>query len=570
MDSTAFYNILIFLLAAVIIVPLFRQLRSSPVLGYLAAGLLIGPFGLRLIEDSHSIHVLAEFGVVFLLFKIGLELSLERLKVLRRYVFGLGVMQVASCGLIIGLIAYFLGVSPGAAIIIGGGFALSSTAFVLQLLAERKEQTTRFGLIAFAILLLQDIAVVPLLALVPLLGEQTSSLTSALLTAGGKTILALASIIIFGQLLLRPFYRIIAGTKSPELFVATTLLVVLGTSWIMQYFGLSMALGAFLAGVLLAETEYRHQVEADIRPFKGILMGLFFMAVGMSIDFVALQNEWDTILILVTSLMLGKAFVITLLCKLYGLSSRVSVRVGVLLSQGGEFGFVLFGTAMMTGLISVSLGQTLLAVITISMALTPLMVFVGQKITTYLTKREKTNLATIEHNQHELNEHVIICGFGRIGQSIAKVLSAAGMEYIALDLDHARVTKCRGKQMPVFYGDSSRLEVLNAAGASQAKAAVITLTQPSTANHVVKVLHDNFPELEIYVRSQDYRHSLQLEDRGATAVVLEAGEASLQLGTIVLDALGTGSDEVNQIVNEFRENDYEKFEDLILGYDDEG
>lgn len=554
--SEIFYDILIFLVAAVVIVPVFQRLRTSPVLGYLAAGVLVGPHGLALIRDSDAAHTLAEFGVVFLLFMIGLELSIERLRTLGRYVFGLGFLQVLLTSIIIGAVAWALGANTAAAITIGSGLALSSTAFVLQLLAERGERATPHGTVSFAILLFQDLAIVPLLLLVNLLGEGEGSflaaMTMAIAEAGGAMLL----VIVGGRLILKPIYRIIADTGSGELFVAMTLLIVLGIGWLMSLVGISMVLGAFLAGLLLSETEYRHQVEADIRPFRGILLGLFFMTVGMSIDLALIQNELLKISLLVISLMAGKALVTALLCRAFGLPIGQSVRTGLLLSQGGEFGFILFLTAGLLGILTPDTTQILLAAITLTMVATPLMAFAGSQFSAYLAQREDPSVAGVEEIEETHQNHILIAGFGRVGLTVAKIFAARGIPYVAIDMDAKRIAACRAKGMPVFYGDASQIDILNAAGARHARGAVVTIDQPEAANHIVTALHAYFPELPIFARAKDLNHSQQLEKTGATQAVPETLEASLQLGATILTALGARSDDVLGIVEGLRKDDY--------------
>ncbi|MCH8202882.1 MAG: cation:proton antiporter [Proteobacteria bacterium] len=562
------HDVLVFLVAAVVVVPVFRRLRSSPVLGYLAAGLLIGPHGLAFIRDTESAHTLAEFGVVFLLFMIGLELSFGRLRVLKRYVFGLGSLQVAVTGLLIGGIAWKLGATVEAAAIIGGGLALSSTAFVLQLLVERGERATRFGQVSFAILLLQDIAVVPLLILVTLLGQGEGSFIAAVGGATIRAVVALVLVVGIGRLILRPIYRIIAGTKSSELFVATTLLTVLGTGWLVSLGGLSMALGAFLAGLLLSETEYRHQVEADIQPFRGILLGLFFMTVGMSINIPLVGTHVGQIAALFVALLIGKSIVTAALCRGFGLPFSVSVRAGMLLSQGGEFGFILFASASALGVIPMETAQVLLAVIALTMAATPAMDYLGNRGFNFLAKQEREPVTGTDEISDDLEDHLVIAGFGRVGQTVASVLSAGGIPFVALDLDPDRVSKCRRIGLPVFFGDAGQIEVLKAAGANRAKGAVITIDQPATASRLVAALKEYAPDLEIFVRARDLSHSRQLEIAGATAVVPETIEASLQLGGIVMNAMGITPDEVAAIIDDLRQDDYEKLREIVPEHKD--
>ena len=556
-------DVLVFLIAAVVIVPTFHRLKSSPILGYLAAGILIGPHAFALIGDTKAAHGLAELGVVFLLFMIGLELSVSRLRALGSKVFGLGTLQVLITALIIGAIVQFIGLGFNAAVIIGGGLALSSTAFVLQLLNERGERATRFGLATFSILLLQDIAVVPLLILVDLMGAQSSSFLQVFGLAALKGIAAIGAVIIFGRYLLRPLYRTIASMRSVELFVATTLLVVLGMGWLMTQAGLSMELGALLAGLLLAETEYRHQIEADIRPFRGIFLGLFFMTIGMAIDIGFIVDNFGLILLVVSSLMIGKTLITALICRFFGMASSTSIRVGFALSQGGEFGFVLFGAALVLGLIPAELGQILMAVITLSMIATPLMFGVGKLLANLLRKRAEPAQDSIKDDMQDINNHVLIAGFGRVGQTVAKVLSDAGLDYVALDLDQKRVAKCREMGMSVYYGDADKIHVLEAAGAGKAVMAVITLDKPKITRRAVAALRGAYPDLPILVRARDRKHTRDLELIGATAVVSEAAESSLQLGSLALKSIDISDDDILSIIQEYREDDYDKLKAII-------
>ncbi len=562
-------EVLVFLVAAVLIVPLFRWFKSSSVLGYLAAGVLVGPHALGLIQDPDSVLLLADLGVIFLLFTIGLELSIERLKLMRHYVFGLGAAQVVVTAMLIGGIVYAAGETVETALVVGGGLALSSTAFVVQMLVERGEMITRYGRVSFSILLFQDLAIVPLLALMPLLGEPGASLAGAVGLAAVKAIVVVVAAVVIGRRVLRPLYRVIAASRLQELFVAVTLLVVLGAGWLMAQAGISMALGAFLAGLLLSETEYRHQVEADIRPFKGLLLGLFFMAVGMSIDLGLVASEWLLLLLLVAALLFLKSLLIAGLCLLFRLPKDVALRVGPLLSQGGEFGFVLVGGAMLRGFMDLDFGQLVLALIALSMAATPAMDWLGRHLSRLATPKPSPGLAPLKEESAGFAEHVIIAGFGRVGQTVARVLSACGVPYVALDLDHARVAHGRATGLPLYYGDASRVDVLEAAGIERAKAAVITIDKAQQASQAVVALHRRMPGLPVFVRSHDMSHAHQLEHEGAAAVVPETVEASLQIGGILLSAVGVSTDDVNRVMNEFRKDNYARL-DTLADTDPEG
>ena len=555
-DLPPFTDLLVFLLAPVVVVPLFRWLRCSPILGYLVAGILIGPHALGLIEESALTHTLAELGVAFLLFAIGLELSLERLRVMRRLVFGLGTLQVALSSAAIGIVARLAGADLAAAIVIGGALALSSTAFVLQLLVERGEQVARFGRTAFAILLFQDLAVVPLLAVVPVLALDQPSLIGALGLSALKAAIALGLIIAVGRLILRPVFRIVAGTRSPELFVSATLLVILGTGWLTMQGGLSLPLGAFLAGLLLSETEYRHQVEADIRAFRGLLLGLFFITVGLSMDLHVVAERWSLGLLLLASLLLGKATIIAGLCAAFRLPLADALRIGLLLAQGGEFAFVLFEAALTHHILAPATGQMLLATVAASMIVTPLLAEAGRSLAQRLGRPAAGDLHALREDALSLTDHVVVAGFGRVGQTVAKVLAAADIPYVALDLDPGRVRRCRAAGLPAFFGDASRVDVLAAAGAGRARAAVLTMDQAAAVDRAVAALHQHFPELRIFVRGHDPRHGRELARRGATAVVPEAVEASLQLGGIVLTAVGASGGEAARIIEQLRAGGY--------------
>jgi CPA2 family monovalent cation:H+ antiporter-2 len=561
-DLPPFTDLLVFLLAPVVVVPLFRWLRCSPILGYLVAGILIGPHALGLIEESALTHTLAELGVAFLLFAIGLELSLERLRVMRRLVFGLGTLQVALSSAAIGIIARLAGADLAAAIVIGGALALSSTAFVLQLLVERGEQVARFGRTAFAILLFQDLAVVPLLAVVPVLALDQPSLAGALGLSALKAAIALGLIIAVGRLILRPVFRIVAGTRSPELFVSATLLVILGTGWLTTQAGLSLPLGAFLAGLLLSETEYRHQVEADIRAFRGLLLGLFFITVGLSMDLHVVAERWSLGLLLLASLLLGKATIIAGLCAAFRLPLADALRIGLLLAQGGEFAFVLFEAALTHHVLAPATGQMLLATVAASMIVTPLLAEAGRSLAQRLGRPAAGDLHALHEGAGSLTDHVVVAGFGRVGQTVAKVLAAADIPYVALDLDPGRVRRCRAAGLPAFFGDASGVDVLAAAGAGRARAAVLTMDQAAAVDRAVAALHQHFPELRIFVRGHDPRHGRELARRGATAVVPEAVEASLQLGGIVLTAVGASGGDAARIIEQLREGGYAGLEEI--------
>ena len=558
---------IVFLVAAVVIAPLFQRLRASPVLGYLIVGILLGPFspiGVSLVERVEGIAAFAKLGVVFLLFAIGLELSIERLRSMRRLVFGMGGAQVLLCGGAIAGAALFYGLSPVAALIVGGALALSSTAMVLQILIERGEFAAREGRAAFAVLLFQDLMVVPLLVLIAALTGGGESIGVLLAIAALKAAAAVGVILVIGRWILRPLFRLIAQTKSHDIFIALALLACVGTAWATAQFGLSMVLGAFLAGLMLAGSEFRHQIAADIDPFKGLLLGLFFITVGMGVDLALVLEETPRVLALVVALLVLKAVLITGLGLAFGLSPTASLRVGLLLSAGGEFAFILLGAAAAGGALDHGLARILLVVVSVSMAITPLLAAAGKRIAvSFERRRPDDEIASLDEETADLAEHVLVAGFGRVGQTVVKLLQARQVPYIALDLDSARVAEAHRAGMPVYYGDCRREAVLVAAGARRARAAVITLDDAQAAARSVAALRQSMPDLEIFVRARDRAHAVELESLGATAGVPETLEASLQLAGRVLRAVDLPLDDVDNLIDWFRQADYAALRDVI-------
>ncbi|GHD54505.1 potassium transporter [Thalassobaculum fulvum] len=546
---------LVFLAAAVLVAPLLRRLKFSLVLGYLAAGAVIGPHALGMVDDVDATRELADIGVVFLLFAIGLELSLERLKVMRRLVFGLGAAQVAATAVLIAAAGVALGYGAATVAVVGASLALSSTAFVLQLMTERGELATRHGRAAFAVLLFQDLAVVPILVVVPLIagGGDGESIALALSIALLKALAALAVIVIAGRQLLRPLYHIIAAANAPEVFTAMTLLVVLGIGWATQMVGLSMALGAFLAGLLLSESEFRHQVEADIEPFRGILLGLFFMTVGMTVDLGLALRESLTVLGFLAGLVGLKLAVVFGLVLAFRMPFATALRTGALLAQGGEFAFVILGLADSHALISDGLSDLLFLVVAISMATTPLVVALVGRLADLLEHRQNQAMGAADHSVAELEGHVIIAGFGRVGRTVARLLDAKLVPYVALDTDAQRVREGRRAGQPVFYGDASRHEVLRRLGGERAQAVVVTLTTSGQGvDRTVAYLKARFPELPVYARARDPLHARRLEELGAEGTVLETLEASLQLGGEVLRRTGAHWRDIEELIRQLR------------------
>ncbi len=557
-------DVLIFLAAAVVAAPIFRRLRASMVLGYLVAGVAIGPDGLALIEESKTTHGLAELGVVFLLFAVGLELTIDRLRLIRWYVFGLGTLQVVVSGVVCGVLATLAGLPIEAAIVIGAALALSSTAVVLQLLSERGEMASRVGRIAIAILLLQDLAVVPFLVLTPSLAATETSLALSVPWTMLKAAVAVAAMVAIGRLVLRPLFRTIAVGQSPELFAAVTLLVLLGMSWTTWRLGLSPAIGGFLAGMLLAETEFRHQVAADIAPFRGLLLGLFFMTVGMGLDLdLAIENA-GLVAGLALTLVVGKSVITAGLCRLGRQAWGPSVHVGLMLAQGGEFGFIMFALAMAAGILAPEIGDILIATIALTMAVTPLLAALGKAADQRLRAHAARRVEDIADELSDLKDHVIVAGFGRVGQSIGKTLTAADIPYVAVEFEPSRVAEARAQGLPVFYGDATRSEMMESLGAARARAAVVIMDNAEAAERTVHQMHQRYPALHIFVRARDNRHRRRLEAAGASGIVHETYEMSLQLGGNVLRRLGTAEEKVSEIIHDHRADDYARLSDVIL------
>lgn len=549
-------EVVILLLAAVCMVGVFRVLRLSPVLGYLTGGMIIGPFGLGIIKDMETTTGIAEFGVIFLLFLIGLELSVDRLRSMRTHVFGFGGAQVIITA---GLIAWLLLSVSGdekAAVIIGGGLALSSTAIVLQVIGEQNERSSQVGRLALATLILQDLAVIPLLVLVSLLGEPHQSLVNALTEAMFNATLGMTIIFIAGYLLLRPLFRFIASLDNTDLFSATTLLVVLGVSMLSSTAGLSPALGAFVAGLLVAETEFKPQVEADILPYKGLFLGLFFMTVGMSLNIDMLLDKFLSIISLTVALMACKALIILTLCRLFGFNLSVAIHTALLLSQGSEFAFVLFSLAGAQGIIDGELTQILLVVITLSMALTPLIAQLGKNIAHTLEKYAITRPESILEETLDLSHHVIISGFGRVGHTVARLLEIENIRFVAIDIDSFLVAKERKGGVPVYYGDTTRVHVLNALGIHRARAVIITHNDTRVAQQTIMTVRDLNPDIPIITRAKNLEQVQKLEKAGADLAVAEMFETSLQLSGALLKSLGINEYEVARIIDMFRAEDY--------------
>lgn len=541
---------LIYLIAAIVTVPISKRLGFGSVLGYLIAGIVIGPYLFGWIEDPEHILHFAELGVVFLLFIIGLELQPSRLWVLRKMVFGLGSAQVLVSAAVLTAIAMLFGIGIKAALVIGLVLSLSSTAFVLQLLAEKKQLTTVYGRAAFAILLFQDLAVIPLLAILPMLGESQGG--SFGLRDFAVIVVTISGMVVGGRLLLRPVLRTAAQTGIPEIFSATALMVVIGAALLMDLAGLSMVLGAFIAGMLLADSEYRHELEADIAPFKGLLLGLFFIAVGMTVNLGLLAEQPGRIAIMVILLMVAKALVVVPLARLFGVCDRQGARnLAVVLAQGGEFAFVLFGIVAEQQIIDDSLIDQLILAVAISLLLTPITFLANDRF-------NQRNAKTDEPEYDEMeNEHnaVLIAGFGRFGQIVGRVLASRGHKFTALEIDSSQVDVVRRYGNIVYYGDASKLDLLRAAGAAHARIFALAIDDIEASVRTAETVSRHFPKLLIVARARNRRHEHRLMDLGIRHIFRETLAASLEMSVEVLTSLGFDNADAERTVKTFRDRD---------------
>ncbi|MEW8038277.1 MAG: monovalent cation:proton antiporter-2 (CPA2) family protein [Candidatus Thiodiazotropha sp.] len=563
--------ILVLLSVAVLTVTLFKRLHLPPILGYLIVGILVGPFGTGVIPSNEETRFLAEFGVVFLLFAIGLEFSLPQMIAMKGAVFGLGGSQVLITGLIIGGIAWLLGMEADAAIITGAILALSSTAIVIKQLSEQVELNSAHGRVGVSILLFQDLAVIPLLVIIPILvSNNEQGLLQPLSWALIKAAAVFALIMAVGHWALRPLFHEIARSRSAELFTLTVLLVSLAAAWLTHEAGLSLALGAFLAGMMLGETEYRHQIEADIRPFQDVLLGLFFITVGMRVDLLSLVPLLHWVLLLAIALILVKAGIILLLVRLSGRPLETAFRSGLLLAQGGEFGFVLLDLSLQSSLIAGEAGQILFAAIIISMAISPFLIRYNGRLAEKichlrLPEQDYALTQDLEHEAEGMDQHVIICGYGRIGQNLGRLLDHEGLSYVALDLDPTIVREAHEAGEPVHFGDASRTEILIAAGIERAAVVVVTLEDHTTALRILHQMQKLAADVPVLVRTRDDTHLEELEAAGAAEVMPEAVEASLMMGGQLLLLLKVPGSRIFKIMREIRENHYKLLRDFYHG-----
>ena len=565
--SEVLTQVLVFLGATCVLIPALKKARISAVMGFLIIGVAMGPHVLgRLAHDwpwlaafefeqSEPTLLLAELGIVFLLFVIGLEVSLERLWSLRRYVFGLGLLQVVLCTAAIAAAAMAFGNSFTVAAVVGLAFALSSTALVLQLLRERSQIATPVGRASFSILLMQDLMVVPILFLVAALGPGANAFGDQVGIALLTSLLSLGAIIVIGRLLLRPLFRWVAAADSREIFIAAAFLAAIGMAGAAQMAGLSAALGAFLAGLLLAETEFRHQIETDLEPFKDLLLGLFFVTVGMQIDISLFLSKPLLILIGVAGLFVVKGLIITALARGFGLSWRRAAQMGLLLGQAGEFAFVVVGAARAGGAIPHDTSAYLLIVTALSIFLTPIVAGIGARLANRIAGPGPAAPPPEAMNE---SGHVVIAGFGRVGTTLADILSAQEISYVGVEGDAAAVAQLHSEGRPVHYGDAASANVLASVGAPNAAAIVVTINNPEATERIVAEARRAWPHIPVYARARDGEHARRLHAAGAALASPDSIEAALQLGEALLSGVGVPDDVARRIIDERREAEVAK------------
>ena len=577
--------VLLYLVAAVLGVVVCRSLKLPPMLGYLVVGVLIGPNALALAKDTAGVKYLAEFGVVFLMFVIGLEFNLPKLRSMRTLVFGLGMSQVllTMAGTLLGHFALVAGfawllsspwqMSWQGAVVLAGAMAMSSTAIVVKLMAERLELESEHGRRVMAVLLFQDLAVVPLLVLIPALNSSGEALVTALGLAAVKAVLLLTLLLVGGQRLMRWWLTLVARRKSDELFMLNLLLVTLGLAWLTEHFGLSLALGAFVAGMLVAETEFKHQVETDIRPFHDVLLGLFFITVGMKLDWRPVLDQWLLVLLLTSGPVVLKFLLVAALARAFGAQPGVALRAGLYLAQAGEFGFVLLALGADNGLVAPEWMSPILASMVLSMLATPFLIMYSNRIVNKLSSSDwllqSVALTSIAKKAIGTEGHVIICGYGRSGQNLARLLTPERIPYMALDLDPDRVRMAAAAGHSVVFGDAARLQSLMAAGLARASAVVVSYPDTASALKILRLVQEHAPRVPVVVRTIDDSDIERLRAAGATEVVPEAIEGSLMLAGHALALVGVPMQRVIRITRDARDARYSLLRGYFHGADDD-
>lgn len=569
-DITYLRDIIILLFASVAIVIIFKQLGLSPALGYLVSGAAIGPFGFGVLTSTETTKSIAELGIVFLLFAIGLELTFSRLMAMRKYVLGFGSLQVILTSGLISVICYeLIHLNLETSIIIGSALSMSSTAIVLQVIAEHNDQSTRVGRLAFSILLMQDLAVIPILVLLPLLSKTDLNVAHALGGALADAAIAMTIIFATGRLLLRPVYRLIAESKNEVLFLSFTLIVVLGSAFLSNYMGLSFALGAFIAGLMVAETEYKYRVEEEILSLKSLLLGLFFMTIGMSFDFDLLLKSLPYIVMASLALIAAKTSIIVLLCWIFRFPFAPALHAGLLLSQGGEFAFVVFLMAVQQKFIEVDVSQFLMTVVTFTMALTPLLATLGRKLKARLYTKEVLRDNKLKREIGDISKHVIIIGFSKVGRIVSYILRKRGIHYMVLDNNHRVVRLEKTNGYNIYYGDAMNIDILRYVGVERCESVIVAMDDEIACMKITRFIHENFPHATVITKSETINNADRFRKVGASLVVSKNMETGLQLSHAAMSSVGVSSSEINSALNAFREINSEVVKDVIL-FDEAG
>ncbi len=561
MHSVGYLNdILILLIASAFIVLVFKKLSMSPAIGYLVAGALIGPYGLAILQENETTKSIAELGIVFLLFAIGLELNFSKLIKMKKYVLGFGGLQVGISTIVLATLSHYaFGLSGEISLIVGSALALSSTAIVLQIISDTGEEATRVGRLALSVLILQDLAVIPILVLLPLLANQDVSMFQALSKAIFNATLALAIIFVAGRYLLRPIFHQIDQLQSDALFISFILIVIFGAAQLSSVFGLSSAFGAFTAGLMVAETEFRHRVEQEIMSIKTLLMGLFFMTIGMSFQIDFLVSNFHKIILIGALLIVVKAFIIIFLCKIFKFPLAPAIHAGFLLAQGGEFAFIVFIMAVDHNLISQEVTQLLATVVTATMAFTPLLANFGRKIKgqLYITNVIRDN--KIKRELGDISGHVILIGFGRIGHIVAHILKKQGANYIALDNNHGTVRLEKFNGYNIYYGDAMNIEILRHLSIEKAEAVIVVMEDEIACLKISRFISENFPQINIITKSENMNNVSRMKKAGAHCVVPKNFETGIQVSKIALKAMNFSEEDIEKTIKSARGDE----EDII-------
>jgi len=567
-DISYLHDILILLFASVAIVIIFKQFGLSPALGYLVSGAAIGPFGFGVLTSIETTSSIAELGVVFLLFAIGLELTFGKLMAMRKYVLGFGSLQILVTSGVISLICFKIaGLSLETSIVVGCALALSSTAIVMQVISENGEDSTRVGRLSFSVLLMQDLAVIPVLVLLPLLSQEDVKILPAVGGAVFDAIIAMVIIFAVGRSLLRPIYRLIAASKNEVLFLSFTLIVVLGSAYLSDYMGLSFALGAFIAGLMVAETEFKYRVEEEILSLKSLLMGLFFMTIGMSFDFDLLIRSFPYIAAAAVALIIIKSSVIVLLCRIFRFPMAPAIHTGLLLSQGGEFGFVVFVMAVQQRFMEADLSQFLMTVVTFTMALTPLLANLGRRIKAQLYTKDVLRDNKIRREVDELSKHVIVIGFTKVGRIVSYILRKRGLNYVVLESNHRVVHIEKNNGYNIYYGDPHNLDILRYIGIERAESVIVAMEDEIACIKITRFIHENFPNTSVVTKSETLNNAERFKKVGASLVVSKNLETGLQLSKLALSSVGVSAAEIDSALKAFRDINSEIVKDVIL-YDE--